>query len=90
MDLQDDRTVWKITEFFNDVLFRVPAIKQAEGIAKSGGNSYMYYWTYPSAIGNLKACHAVELAYVFNNLEDTAYTGDNVNADLAKLCRKCG
>ena len=29
------------------------------------------------------ACHAVELAYVFNNLTETIYTGENINFELA-------
>ena len=30
------------------------------------------------------ACHCVELAYVFNNLQETIYTGGLVNGTLAK------
>ena len=44
----------------------------------------MYYWEYPSAIGKMGACHAVELAYVFNNLDETIYTGNNIDEDLAE------
>jgi para-nitrobenzyl esterase len=43
----------------------------------------MYYWKYPSAIPYMGACHAVELAYVFNNLNETIYTGDNIDTGLA-------
>ena len=84
---------WRITEFMNEVSFRGPSIRQAELhylAAKQhrertgkGGSTYMYYWTYPSALPNMGACHAVELAYVFNNLEEKIYTGDNINAGLA-------
>ena len=74
---------WQITEFFNDLLFRLPALRQADAHSKNGNRVYTYYWDYPSALPNLKACHAVELAYVFNNLNETIYTGDNINAALA-------
>ena len=66
--LQTGDTVWKRTEFINDLVFRVPAIRQAGLHAESGGRHYMYYWTKESALEHYGACHAVELAYVFNNL----------------------
>ncbi len=81
---QTDKHVWNLSEFYNELIFRVPAIEMAHSHAKNGGNVYMYYWDYPSAIGNMGACHAVELAYVFNNLDETIYTGDNINENLAK------
>ncbi len=84
IDSLDMKKIWKYTEFYNEIMFRLPAIKQAESHADNGGDTYMYYWTYPSALPNYGACHAVELAYVFNNLEDTIYTGDNIDVDLAE------
>lgn len=84
MQLQKDKEkIWKITEFYNEIMFRIPAIYQTEAHAKNGGRAYMYYWTYPSAIPNYGACHAVELAYVFGNLDQTIYTGNNINKNLA-------
>ena len=78
----------KRSEFFDEVMFRIPAVRLAEQHALLGGNVYMYYWIYPSAISRMGACHAVELAYVFNNLEDTIYTGDNIDPDLADLVQQ--
>ena len=75
---------WKITELFNELLFRLPAVRQAEAHAANGNAVYMYYWKYPSSIGKLGACHAVELAYVFNNLEETIYTGEGICEPLAE------
>ena len=75
---------WQITEFFNDLIFRLPAIRQGEAHAKNGNRVFVYYWDQPSALPNLGACHAVELAYVFNNTEDTIYTGGGVNKELAE------
>jgi len=87
-DYLDLKNVWEITEFYNEVLFRVPAIAQAESHADNGGNTYMYYWTYPSVLENMGACHAVELAYVFNNLSETITTGDNIDVNLANTVQE--
>ncbi len=83
MKIQKSSGIWKKTEFYNEVMFRVPAILQASSHADNGGNTYMYYWTYPSAKKNFGACHAVELAYVFNNQNETIYTGGNIDSSLA-------
>lgn len=88
MNMQEDTKTWNITEFYNEVLFRVPAITQALSHANNGGRTYMYHWTYPSALKNRGACHAVELAYVFNNLDETIYTGNNIHAGLAKTVQQ--
>ena len=74
---------WQITEFFNELLFRLPAVRQAEAHAAHGNRTYMYYWRQPSAIPHLRACHAVELAYVFGNLHETIYTGTGADAALS-------
>lgn len=84
MRLQTDARIWNRTEFLNELLFRVPAIVQAEAHAGSGGNTYMYYWTKESAIPHYGACHAVELSYLFNNLDDTIFTGEKADASLAE------
>ena len=75
---------WQITEFFNEIIFRLPSMRQAEAHANNKNRVFLYYWDYPSALPDMGACHAVELAYVFNNLHDTIYTGDNINETLAK------
>lgn len=79
----DKESPWDIVEFYNDIAFRVPACIEAANYAAAGGNVYMYYWEYPSAINRYGACHAVELSYIFNNLENTIFTGDNPNRELA-------
>ena len=76
--------IWRIAEFYNEVLFRLPAIRQAEGHAKNGGKAYMYYWTQPSAKPYSGACHAVELAYVFQNPQETIFTGEPADERLTK------
>jgi len=76
-------SVWKQTEFYNETMFRLPAIRQAELHAKNGGRAYMYYWTVPSVLPLRGACHAVELAYVFGNLDETIYTGRRADEGLS-------
>ena len=83
MDLQNDKKVWKITEFYNEVLFRVPMNKQAEYHSDAGGNTYVYHWKYPGEDETIGACHAIELSYIFNNLQETIYTGNKINVELA-------
>ena len=83
-----DKPIWQQTEFMNDLLFRVPAIAQAEAYANKGGKCYMYYWTKESLLPHYGACHAVELAYVFNNLDDTIFTGARADEKLADTVQK--
>ena len=72
--------------FLNDLFFRVPALKLAQIHSKKNGNVYLYHWTYPSSIPNFGACHAVELAYIFNNLHVNHFIGDkNINYKLAQI-----
>ena len=78
------KKIWRITEFYNEMMFRLPAVRQAESQAKNGGRVYMYYWTQPSEIRNYGACHAVELAYVFQNPQETIFTGTPADAGLTK------
>ncbi|MBQ3865782.1 MAG: carboxylesterase family protein [Clostridia bacterium] len=85
LKMQKGKRLWRITEFYNEVMFRLPAIRQAECHAGRGGRVYMYYWTHPSAIPLRGACHAVELAYVFGNLDQTIYTGVHGNKRLSDL-----
>ena len=77
-------SMWRIAEFYNEVMFRLPAIEQAQLHADNGGNAYMYYWSEPSAIAFRGACHAVELAYVFGNTNETIYTGKPADRVLSE------
>ena len=54
--------------------------------SKNNGNVFLYYWTYPSSVPNYGACHAVELAYIFNNFTESSFIGDkNINYKLAEI-----
>lgn len=80
MQMQSGEKIWKLTEFYNELLFRIPAVEQA---VCHKGKSYNYYWTMPGADETLGACHAMELTYVFGNPQDTIYTGGLYNEKLA-------
>ena len=79
---------WKITELMNELLFRLPAVRLARAHAAHGNSVYMYFWQYPSSLPRLKACHAVELAYLFNNLHETIYTGEGLCEPLARQAQR--
>ena len=76
-------SMWKMARFYDEMMFRLPAIEQAQSQSANGGKVYMYYWTVPSTLPMRKACHAVELAYVFGNLEETIYTGEIADETLS-------
>ncbi|MBR0425047.1 MAG: carboxylesterase family protein [Clostridia bacterium] len=76
--------IWKLSAFYTEMMFRLPAIEQAEQHAAHGGKAFLYYWMQPSKLWQYGACHAAELAYVFGNTEDTVYTGEPANRELAK------
>lgn len=85
MKLQKGTAVHRATEFFNELIFRVPSIVQAAFHSDNGGSTYMYYWTKKSSIPHFGACHAVELAYVFGNTEETIYTGKQADKKLSAI-----
>lgn len=80
---EDMDHVEKYTEFINDIVFRVPSVKLAECHADAGGNSYVYYFAKESTNPGMGACHASELAYVFNSPDETIFSGE-VDTELAK------
>ena len=85
MAIQKGSPAHKATEFFNELVFRIPSIVQASFHAENGGNTYMYYWTKKSSIPHYGACHAVELAYVFGNIGETIYTGKKADKKLSDI-----
>lgn len=79
---------WAISKLYNDIFFRLPVIKMAESHSANGGNVYVYLWEKPSDIPNMGACHAVELSYVLNNLDDTIYTGKPADPVIASKAQE--
>ena len=82
LSMQSSSKTWKLTEFYNETLFRIPAMQQA-AYHSDNGSAFVYYWTIPGADEQIGACHAVELAYVFNNPDEAIYTGGKYDEELA-------
>jgi para-nitrobenzyl esterase len=68
-----DLMVAVVTDWF----YRIPAIRLAEAQAAGSGAAYMYQfaWRSPQFNGRLGACHAVELPFVFDTINDKANEG---------------
>ena len=81
--IQSGEKIWKITEFYNEAVFRIPMNKQAEYHSDAGGNTYVYYWNYPGKNNELGTYHGIEIPYVLNNLKESSDAGDEANIDLA-------
>ena len=84
MKMKTGYSLWKIAGFFTEIMFRLPAVRQAEEHSRNGGKVYMYYWKKRSHLPHLRACHAVELSYVFGNVTDTIYTGKPADPELSR------
>lgn len=88
MSMQKGHEIWGMAEFYDEVMFRLPAIRQAELHTVNGGKAYMYYWIQPSTLPFRGACHAVELSYVFGNTQETIFTGEPAHEGLSNLVMK--
>lgn len=69
-------------DILTDRTFRIPAISLAERVAERGTAVWMYRfdWSSPAFGGQLKACHALEVPFVWNNLDKQGVemlTGDS-------------
>ena len=84
MKMRTGYSLWKIAGFFTEIMFRLPAVRQAEGHSRNGGKVFMYYWKKRSHLPHLRACHAVELSYVFGNIMETIYTGKPADPALSR------
>ncbi|HEY4914627.1 MAG TPA: carboxylesterase family protein [Candidatus Dormibacteraeota bacterium] len=54
-----------------DWFFRIPAVRLAEAHSRNGGSAHVYEmaWRSPLYGGRLGACHALEIGFVFDNLD---------------------
>ncbi|HUI26909.1 MAG TPA: carboxylesterase/lipase family protein [Candidatus Kryptonia bacterium] len=59
------------TAIMTDQVFRIPALRLAEAQAQNDGTAYQYLFTWQSRAfgGRLKATHALEIPFMFNNLD---------------------
>ena len=80
-----------------DSTFRIPAIRLAEAQAAAGGRAWMYLFGWPTPVfdGRLGSCHALEIPFVFDNLDKPGadvFVGQDAPAPLAKamIATWCG
>lgn len=64
-----------INALITDYIFRISTMRLLEAQSKHQSNTYNYLFTWPSPAfnGDLGACHALELPFVFNTLNDPAF-----------------
>lgn len=86
-DLPEEAAGDAWTDLTTDRTFRMPAIRLAERQAKRGEHVWMYRfdWRAPTFGGRLGACHALEIPFVWNNLDQPGVamlTGDSPNRQV--------
>jgi para-nitrobenzyl esterase len=66
------RALW--VALSSDYVFRLPTLALASAQVRHDGKAYAYLFTWESPLfaGNLGACHAIDLPFVFGTLEDPA------------------
>lgn len=71
MRLGDDALSVVLSAVVSDAVFRVPSLRLADAQRAAGGDAYVYQFTWesPRAGGLLGSCHALELPFVFNNMD---------------------
>ncbi len=62
---------WLAVAIMTDHMFRVPAVRLADAREAHGGETWFYRFDWKSRAfdGGLGACHALEIPFVFNNLD---------------------
>ena len=77
-----------ISRLLDQVWFNAQLIRTSEEQTRGGGKSYVYYFTPESSLPLMKCGHAVELSTVFNNPENTQFTGRRFDETFSKTMRK--
>lgn len=68
-----------------DAAFRVPSARLADAQHRAGGTVHAYEFAWPTPVGGLGACHALELPFVFDTLgEGALMAGDTAPRHLAE------
>ncbi|WP_405163502.1 carboxylesterase family protein [Nocardia sp. NBC_01499] len=57
-----------LAAILTDWAFRIPATRLTEAAITSGGTTYQYEFAWPTTHLDLRACHAIEIAFVFDTL----------------------
>ena len=72
------------TEFIDELMFRVPMLKQLDE-QSAWGKTYSYYWSYPGSNPDVGAAHSVELIFVFDVRcvgTSSAFNGTNIPDEI--------
>ena len=77
-----------ICRLFDQIWFIAPMFRLSENQAQAGGKSYSYYFTVEASVPLMKSGHAVELSTIFNQPEDTQFTGRAFDETFSKVMRK--
>lgn len=80
----DDFSLWVAIE--SDRMFRIPSLRMAEAQSAVGANvyDYLFDWESPAAGGFLRSCHALEIPFVFGNLDQpmmNVFAGEGPEAE---------
>jgi len=52
-----------------DVTFRLPCIRFADTVVRTGGDAYVYQFDWQSPVRELGACHCIDLPFFFGNFQ---------------------
>jgi para-nitrobenzyl esterase len=71
----------------SDRMFRIPALRLAEACSAHHAGTFMYHfdWKSPLLDGDMGACHAIEIPFVFGTVDGTfgkAFTGGSAAAQV--------
>ena len=72
------------TEFIDELMFRVPMLKQLDE-QSAWGKTFCYYWSYPGSNPDVGAAHSVELIFVFDLRcvgTESAFNGTNIPDEI--------
>ena len=86
--LKDGESYEPLLRLYDQIWFFAPLFRLSENQTKAGGKSYNYYFTVESSIPFMKSGHAVEIASVLNNPENTQFTGRAFDETFSKTMRK--
>ena len=72
------------TEFIDELMFRVPMLKQLDE-QSAFNKTFCYYWSYPGSNPDVGAAHSVELIFVFDVRcigTSSAFNGTNIPDEI--------
>lgn len=77
------------SELLDEIIFRQPALKQADLHSAAGGKTFFYRWEYLSGSDSTSAFHGAELSQIFGNpIDNYKYESRRFDATLAKKVQR--